>query len=409
MTSTGDEQPPPGSPGQWTPAPWLKPTPAAGPSEPVLPATAPPMTTADAAADTRSFPAAAQQSEVDPDQAVATGGPPGKVRKPRNWMHRGRQLALAGVVVLLLGILLVGAGLGWTARTLTASPADTESTVQVVEAPSGSDSGVVVMPDVRGLETVDATQALADAGLGSSAVTLVDRPSAQPAGTVVDQDPVGGTSGATEVTVYVAVTGAIPELVGTDGSAAIQTLVELGVNAAVTEVFDPASPEGLVLALDPPAGSPLTEDVTVTVAGPPGSLYLDELDAQNGCSTGASNVNGTTYQHSLSCSASATPRSTTYLLNRRTVQLTGLLGVGDTSDNDYVGTVVVRGDGQQLFTAQVVYGAVVPFTVPTGGVLQLQIEYSLAESDDRSPSGNVVIADPRLVGSPAEIDLLASQ
>lgn len=343
-------------------------------------------------------------------QPFAPEDPPARGKKRRNWAHRGRQLAVAGTLVLLLGILVLGAGLGWTARTLTASPTDTESQVQIVEAPSEGEAAVVVLPDVRGLDTVAAQQALADAGIDSAAVTVVETTSALPPGTVVSQDPVGGTTGATGVTIDVAMSGTIPALVGTDGTAAIQTLVELGVNAAVVEMYDPASPEGLVLALDPPAGSPLTEDVAVTVAGPPGSLYLTELDAaQGGCSTGGADVNGTAYQYSLSCSASTTASTAAYLLNRRAVQLTGLLGVEDSSDTDYVGRVVIRGDGRQLFAADLRYGGTVPFTVPTAGVLRLEIEYSRAEAGSSYPSGYVVVADPRVVGSPADIDLLANQ
>lgn len=394
-----------------TSLPPTSPASTSGPPGAVVPVEPPP-----AEADrqeTAFFPGALSSEPADPwsdeaeDANPQVAAPP--PRRRRSWAHRGRQLAVAGGLVLALGILLLGAGLGWTARSVTASPPDTESTVQVVEAPRAGDAAVVVLPDVRGLEAVVAQQALADAGVDSAAVTVLEAASALPPGTVVSQEPVGGTTGATQVTVYVAVAGTIPELVGTDASAAIQTLVELGVNAAVTEVYDPASPEGIVLALDPPAGSPLTEDVTVTVAGPAGSLYLDELTGQNGCSTGAADVNGTTYQHALSCSAYSSGQTAIYLLDRRTVQLTGALGVLDTSDGDYVGTVVIRGDGRTLFATEVRYGSTVPFTVPTAGVLRLEIEYARVEVGTSSPSGSVVIADPRVVGSPADIDLLADE
>jgi hypothetical protein len=398
-------EPPPADPGLGagtSAQPWLP-----APTDP--PAEVGPQETAPLWDAVSTGPDAAASYEPGVDGHPEDGEPLPPAPPRRTWARRGRRLAVAGVLVLALGMLLLGAGLGWTARSVTASPPDTESTVQVVEAPRAGEAVGVVLPDVRGLETVVAQQAFADAGVDSAAVTVLETASALPQGTVVSQEPVGGTTGAAQVTVYVAVAGAIPDLIGTDGSAAIQTLVELGVNAAVTEVYDPARPEGIVLALDPPAGSPLTEDVTVTVAGPAGSVYLDELDAQNGCSTGSADVNGTTYQHALSCSTYSSEQTASYLLDRRTVQLTGALGVLDTSDSDYVGTVVIRGDGRTLFSTELRYGSTVPFTVPTAGVLRLEIEYARVEFGTTSPSGSVVVADPRVIGSPADVDLLADE
>jgi hypothetical protein len=356
---------------------------------------------------------------VQGDSGVPAGGPPPPL--PRSNRSRTAVLRLrrrlltgrtrwmaAGVVLLFLGVLLLGAGLGWAGRSLVAPAAADSVDVDVIAAPTGG-AETLRLPDVRGLSVALAQQALVDAGLDIAMVTLVDTPSALPTGTVVGQDPVGGTTGATAVTLTVAVSGSVPDLVGTDASTAIQTLTGLGVNAKAAEVYDPAATVGTVLALDPPPGAVLPRDLTVTVAGPAGSLFLTDMAARSSCGTGSANANGATYAHSLLCSAGTSARTTEYLLDRVTTQLIGTLGVLDTSDLEYAGRVTIRGDGVELYSSEVRFGTEVAFTVATAGVLQLQIEYVRLGADAGSVDGQLVLGDARVVGSPRDVEALADR
>ncbi|GAB3198059.1 hypothetical protein GCM10027261_24630 [Geodermatophilus arenarius] len=345
-----------------------------------------------------------QPGSWDPFAGAATPWPPAQPEPPapagpRRW----RGLAVGGVVLLLLGVLVLGAGIGWTTHAAVDRPDLADTTVQVVDAPTDDAGTAAEVPDVRGLALVDARQALADAGLDPAALSTVDTPSALPAGSVVRQDPVGGSPGAGPVTLYVAVSGTVPALVATDGDAAVATLTELGVAARVVRTYDPAVAEGTVLALDPPAGSPLPKELQLTVAGPPSSVFLTDLDAEGGCGIGEAASNGTTYGHALSCSAGSSPRRTTYLLDRLGTTVEGTVGVLDRGDAGFTGSVVVRGDGRELFRADVRFGAATPFAVPVGGVLQLTVEVVATSTT----SGTVVLGDPRVVGAPDAIDTLA--
>ncbi|MCO7219371.1 PASTA domain-containing protein [Klenkia sp. PcliD-1-E] len=117
------------------------------------------------------------------------------------------------MVLLAVGVLVLGAGLGCAGRSVVAPSADAPVEVDVVAAPADDTGGASRLPDVRGLALAAAQQAVAYAGLNPSPVTVVEVSSASPGGTVVGQDPVGGTSAASPVTLSVAVPGEVPALV----------------------------------------------------------------------------------------------------------------------------------------------------------------------------------------------------
>lgn len=334
-----------------------------------------------------------------------TAAPPAATRpSARRW----RQLGITGIALILLGVLGLGIGIGWTARTSIGRPPLPDTTVEVVAAPEGDAGRAATVPDVRGLHLVDAQQAMADAGLNAGAITTVEVPSGQPARSVVRQDPVGGTTGGTAVTLFVAVSGTVPELVGTDSNAAAHALTELGIAVRVVQTYDPAVAEGTVTALDPAAGSPLPAELTLTVAGPASSLFLTDLDAKNSCSTGRGASNGITYEHAVVCGAGTAVRRTTYLVNRLGTTFEGTLGVLDTGNSSFAGTVTLLGDGVVLFTGPARFGVSTPFSVPILGVLELQIDYAAASTGTgTNSSGSVVLGDPRVVGSPESITTLA--
>lgn len=313
----------------------------------------------------------------------------------------------AATALVLVGVLVVGFGLGWTASRIAGPGELPNTTVEVVAAPTDAGEGTVAVPDVRGLLLVDARQALADAGLPPDAVTTTDAPAALPAGTILRQDPVGGTEGANAVTLFVAVPGTVPDVVGAPAAGAVQILQDLGTAVRQVPRYTPGTPEGTVLAVEPPAGWPLAEEVVLTVSGPPGSVYLAQLDRVEGsCAGDGAGVDGQPYDNSVVCSTSSAGSTTVYLLNRQVTSLEGVVGMADTSDPAATAAVRIVADGQVLLERTVAYGSAVPFELAVTGALRLEVSYSTA---GEVPSGRLVLGDARLVGDPAGIDALDAE
>jgi penicillin-binding protein 1A len=125
------------------------------------------------------------------------------------------------------------------------------------------------IPDVQGRGAVAAQQILADAGFSSR---IEEVPSLRAEGTVVGQSPAGGTTAqlGTLVTLQVssgkAPTTAVPNVVGQEATAARATLEGAGyvVKAVTQEVGDPKK-DGIVLSMDPPAGTKVDKGSTITI------------------------------------------------------------------------------------------------------------------------------------------------
>ncbi len=318
-----------------------------------------------------------------------------------------KRIAVTGVAVLLAGVFGSGFGSGIAFESSTRDdPATGDVTVEVAKAPTAA-GDVVTLPDVRGLALTDAQQAITDAGLSLGVVTAQDTPSALPAGTVVTQDPVGGTEGAESVTLFVAVPGVVPDLVGRTDEEARAALVALGSRFQQDSVYQPGAVAGTVLAVDPPAGSPLTGTVTVAVASPEGGVFLSDLQAvEGGCSADEVPINGTDYANSFYCSAGQRPSTTSYLLDRLTTGLSVTVGITDGSDPDAAAHVVVYGDGRVLAVVDPVYGQALPLDVPTAGVLRLTLEYSTTV---QGSTVRVGFGDARVSGAPQDIATLDAE
>jgi hypothetical protein len=334
-----------------------------------------------------------------PADGEATSPPPKRRRIP--W----KRLALVGVVLVTLGVFTVGVATGWALGSRSAG-ATGDTTTEVIAAPTDASGGVPVLPDVRGLLLVDAQQAVVDAGLPLDVVQTADAPSALAAGTVLRQDPVGGTTKVSKVTLYVSVPGAVPDLVGRNADEARTALLALGAQFEQEQVFDPGAAEGTVLALDPPAGSPLASTITVTVAGPAASIFLADLSpVEGGCSKDDTSINGTNFPNSLVCSAGSYESTTSYLVNRVTTSLDMTVGISDDSDTDVKVHMVVFGDGRPVAAVDVGYGQSQSISVPTTNVLRLDIRYTATGEG----SGRLALGDARVTGSPEGISSLDTQ
>lgn len=325
------------------------------------------------------------------------------------WLNRfpRRRVVLAAVAVLVLGVFVAGFGLGWTASRIAGPGALPNTTVQVVAAPTQGGSGAVTLPDVRGLALADAQQAMADAGLPPGAITVTQAPAALPEGTVLKQDPIGGTTGATKVTLYAAVPGTVPPVVGQPADQAVQTLRDLGTSVRRVAKYTPGTPEGTVLAVEPAAGQPLAAEVTLTVSGPADSVFLAQITkVQGSCGSGSASVDGKTYDHSVTCSPGSSPATTAYLLNRQVTALQGVVGLSDSGDPHGTAAVRVVGDGKVLLDTTVAYGTATPLALDVSNVLRLEITYSASTPGSGT---RLVLGDVRLVGDPAGIAALDSK
>jgi hypothetical protein len=319
-------------------------------------------------------------------------------------LHELRRPLVVGAALVLLGVFVVGFGLGWTSSRVAGPPELPDTTVDVVAAPTDSGGAAVVVPDVRGLQLVDAQQAMADAGLSPDAVTTTDAPAALPAGTILRQDPIGGTKGARAAVLFVAVPGTVPAVVGSPVADAVQTLQDLGAAVRQEAHYTPGTAEGTVLAVEPAAGQPLSHEILLTVSGPAASVYLADIARVSGsCNSGGAGVAGEAHDHSVVCSPGSSAATTAYLLDRQVTSLEGVLGLADTSDPKATSGVRISVDGRVLLDTTVTYGAATPFTLDVTGGLRLEVTFS---TSDRSSPGRLVLGDARLVGDPAGIDAL---
>lgn len=134
----------------------------------------------------------------------------------------------------------------------------------------------VSVPSVTGSSLSTARTRIADAGLTVGSVTEDDGSSGQSPGTVVGQDPSGGTSVAkgTAVNLVIAAQSgsSVPDVTGSDQSTARNKLESLGFNVTSSGA-ESTQPEGTVIDQDPQPGStvPAGSTVTIIVAYPPSS------------------------------------------------------------------------------------------------------------------------------------------
>ena len=147
----------------------------------------------------------------------------------------------------------------------------------------------VVVPDVRGKSSVDAVQALAEAGLKSKLTTV---PSNEAAGTVVAQDPKAGAKVVQGTLVHVNVAKGptqvgVPLVVGELYEQAATQLQGLGFAVARQDVTS-SQPVNTVIAQSPTGGvaAPAGSTVTLSVSlGPPATPVPDVTSTDQSSAT----------------------------------------------------------------------------------------------------------------------------
>jgi serine/threonine-protein kinase len=126
----------------------------------------------------------------------------------------------------------------------------------------------IAIPSVVGQPYESAAATLQAAGF---AVARRDQDSNAPGGSVIDQDPAGGSTAAKGATVTLTVskgptTAAVPDVTSLDLDTAVATLEDSGFKASPTpeDTTDP-SLDGVVLSQDPPGGAQAEPGATVTI------------------------------------------------------------------------------------------------------------------------------------------------
>ena len=140
-------------------------------------------------------------------------------------------------------------------------PADTLVTLYVSSGP-----GKVSVPNVEGKQQSAADTELQNAGFSVS--TQQDTTSTQPAGTVVNQNPVGGTmvEPGSKITIYVSGAASVPNVVGLSEQSAQTSLQSAGFKVSVQTVAGPANTApGGVWQQNPNANTTAPQGATITI------------------------------------------------------------------------------------------------------------------------------------------------
>ena len=369
------------------------------------PLPAPPPAEPDAMAEGAAVPAGVTPADGD-------GAAPAVPRREL-WARRLRR---GGVVVVVLGLLGVGAVGGWWLRDRSARRPPPDVRINVEAGAAGATSSTVNpegMPSLVGLTEDEALEALAAVGIGPGQVESAEQPAAGQPGIVVGQEPTPGRKLTGTVKLRISAPATMPDLAGKSETDARQLLGDLGAQVVVTEAFDPARPEGTVLATDPAAGAPLTDRVTLTVAQAPTSVFLSALDAvDNDCSTGQATVNGTPYPEAFTCNVNPTrPAVLEYVSNRRASLIQATIGLSDRGEPAFPGLYRVFVDGTLAAEQTVPFGQAAELSVPVAGALRVRIEvYAVGDPNTCCGSGaRAVLGNARFVGAPDAIAALIAE
>ena len=321
--------------------------------------------------------------------------------------HRGR-LIVAGAMSLFLGIFSSGFLTGWAVKEEVAVRSS-EPRPTVVEIPVLDTQADSRVPDVRGMETAVAKQALADLDIDPNAVTIREVEWAGTPGIVVAQEPVGGEQVTGSLTLSVSKQASVPEVTGKKKKDAIDALQALGAEVTVNEQYSASATTGTVLSVSPQVGSPLDSSVQLVVAESGGSILLSSVNTAgsgSSCSTDTNvSMNGTSYKEALACSGGFSNKESTYawVLGRHASTLSTTVGLADSGKTDATATVRILADGNEVARADVAYGKPAKVNADVSNALRLEIAVSSKNGD------TVYLGDALVKGTTTQIDQLEAE
>ena len=331
------------------------------------------------------------------------------VRRLRDFgaRHRGR-LVVAGAMSLVLGVFSGGFLTGWIAKEEVAVRRS-EPRPTIVEIPVLDTQADSRVPDVRGMETAVAKQALADLDIDPNAVTIREVEWAGTPGIVVAQEPVGGEQVTGSLTLSVSKQASVPEVTGKKKKDAIDALQALGAEVTVTEQYSASATTGTVLSVSPQVGSPLDSSVQLVVAESGGSILLSSVNTAgsgSSCSTDTNiSMNGTSYKEALACSGGYSSKESMYawVLGRHASTFSTTVGLADSGKTDATATVRILADGNEVARADVAYGKPAKVDADVSNALRLEIAVSSKNGD------TVYLGDALVKGTTAQIDQLEAE
>lgn len=322
--------------------------------------------------------------------------------------------ARIALIVLPAALFLGACGSGGTATTAD-SPVASTSAATTTPTSSGSPTSrststatssanpvPKVMPDYAGRQLAEVQASLAEYNVQIKTVNRID---AQPAGTVIDQDPVAGAPFAQVVTLTVSTAPAtVPDVTGKTYREAEETLTKAGFTVTENPIFDQQKADGLVTGQNPPAGTANTAEVTLDVVRRPVVTYLADMqpvsvDRMNYPTTGTTKANGKSYSHGLLMTPPGSGiGAVEYDFSRQYRKLSGELGLDDKSDSAAIGKVEIYGDGRQLLAQDVPFGTTTPVDLDVTNVLRIKI--TVASVDGK---GSIVFGDFAAQGLQSEV------
>lgn len=216
-------------------------------------------------------------------------------------------------------------------------------------------------------------------------------PSEAAASTVADDLPSETTSQSTTT----------PDVVGLTLSAARAEL--RGTEVTVLEEFDESAKDNEVLAQSVPTGQDLPDEIELTVARQPVTIYLDDMEDVEGdwyLRPGRGQISGEPYPRSLTSASHTDEVSGSWNLGRGFRELRATLGRSDEASNTETEIQVeIFLDRRKVHTEIVGFGEPVDLKVDVADALRLQV---VAKSLD-GEAMNLVLGDIRLLGLPGEV------
>lgn len=313
---------------------------------------------------------------------------------------------VVGVSLLTLSLIAGSIVIGWaSANSLVVSTqSNPQPEVITIALPDYQPGANVRMPDVRGLTVERAQQAIVDAGVPISLVSVTTQPAAGLPGVVIQQTPVFGTANPTAAQIVVSEPAVMPEVIGLKATDVIASLQSLGARVTQQRAYVPGATVGTVVSVDAAAGETVPEAVTVVIADSPYSLALHDIRTSSGNSGSDFSVlvGGTSFDRAITLSTSSSASTTAWSFGGKVTLVQGAVGVEDGTNADYRTEVVFRLDGAELGRVTVVPGAATAFSYNVSGGSTFTIERTRIAS----ASGSILLLDTALLGTYDDLSTL---
>jgi len=291
---------------------------------------------------------------------------------------------------------------GKESSTSTSTPADSPTPAKTAKPPQ-------VEPDLVGQSYDDALRFLSPYNVR---ITKKSKIAADTPGTVIAQEPVGGSPFSQSITLTLSVSPpAVPDVKGKTFDEAERQLKQLGFTLVEEPVFEDERTDGYVSEQSPPAGTENAGQVKLTVVRHPVVAYLaDKAPVSKEVyqyNVGSAKANGQAYSHAMSIGAygsnyssstSTPPAVVEFDLSREYRKLVTEIALEDRSSSDANQKVEIYADGRQLAAETLTFGQTKALSLDVTKALRLRISVT-----SLTGSGTVVFGDAKVQGLQSEV------